>query len=182
VRTFVRDLDTSLGFFWCRASYLFLPPQPDDAYLQRPPFAIAENTAGLKRSPVWSRAFDTTRFFFRNAESSTWLWLAWRPGVVIWAMIVTYAALARRARILLIPGTLLGIHLLNVAATSLNHEFRLAFPLYVTAIMSLPLWWFVRSPDQLAEPPGAFEPTGRTLDDDDVTAVRIGEPHIEGVE
>ena len=182
VRTFVRDLDTSLGFFWCRSSFLFLPPQPDDAYLQRPPFAIAENTAGLKRSPVWSRAFDTTRFVFRNAESSNLLWLAWRPAVVIWAMIATYAALARRARILLIPGTLLGIHLLNVAATSLNHEFRLAFPLYVTAIMSLPLWWFVRNPEALPEPAGSVEATRRTLQHDNVAAIGIGKHHIEGIE
>jgi hypothetical protein len=181
VRTFVRDLDTSLGFFWCRASYLFLPPQPDDAYLHRPPFAIAENTAGLKRSPVWSRAYDSTLFVFRNAESSKLLWLAWRPAVVIWTMIATYVALARRARILLIPGTLLGIHLLNVAGTSLNHEFRLVFPLYVTAIMSLPLWWFVRNPEQLSEPKGAFEPIRRTLHNDDVAAVGIGKPHSEGI-
>jgi hypothetical protein len=182
VRTFVRDLDTSLGLFWCRASYLFVPPQPDSSYLHRPPFAIAENTLDLMRDPLWEPAFDATRFVFRNAESDGWLWLTWRPALAIWAMIATYAAVARRARLLLIPGTLVGIHLINVAATSLNHEFRIAFPLYVTAIMSLPLWWFVRYPERLAQPEGALEPTGRTLLDDDVAAIGRRQGDVEGVE
>ncbi len=181
VRTIVRDFDTSLGLYWCRASYLFLPPQPDNSYLHRPPFAVPDNTQGLKRSPVWSGAFDATRWVFRNAESPGWLWLTWRPALVIWAMIATYGALALRRRILLIPGTLLGFHLLNVAVTSLNHEFRFAFPLYVAAIMSLPLWWFVRYPERLAEPEGALEATRRTLRNDDVAAVGFGEGDSEGV-
>ncbi|NNL12290.1 MAG: hypothetical protein HKO82_01215 [Acidimicrobiia bacterium] len=182
VRTFVRDLDTSLGLYWCRASYLFVPSQPDDAYLHRPPFAIAENNQGLTREPVWSPAFDMTRWVFRNAESDGWLWLTWRPALAIWTMIATYAAAARRARVLLIPGTLVAIHLLNVAATSLNHEFRLAFPLYVTAFMSLPLWWFVRYPERLSQAEGSVESPRRTLLDDNVAAVRIGQGDVEGIE
>jgi hypothetical protein len=182
VRTVVRDFDTSLGQYWCRASYLFVPAQPDDAYLHRPPFAIPENTLGLKRDPIWSSAADATRWVFRNAESDGLLWLTWRPALAVWAMIATYVAVARRARLLLIPGTLVGIHLINVAATSLSHEFRFAFPLYVTAIMSLPLWWFVRYPERLSHPEGGVVATRRTLLDHDVAAVGFGQRDLEGGE
>jgi len=167
IRTVVRDLDTSLGLAWCRASYLLVPAQPDDAYLQRPPFAIPANDQGLERSPVWSVAYDRTLDVFQWAESSGWLWLTWRPALVIWLTLATYGALARRGtRILLIPGTLLGVHLLNVAATSLNHEFRIAYPLYVAGILSLPLLWFVRYPERLgvrpAEAAAGWQPAPRT--------------------
>ena len=101
---------------------------------------------------------------------------------MIWVTIATYAALARRARILLIPGALLGIHLLNVAATSLNHEFRFAFPIYVAAIMSWPLWWFVRYPERLANPHSGGEPAGRTLLHHDVAAIGVGQGDAERVE
>ena len=177
-RTLWRDLDTSLGFFWCRASFLLVPAQPGDAYLQRPPFSIPANDLGLERSPRWSVAADLTQDVFVRAESSSWLWLTWRPALIIWLTLATYVALARPpTRTLVLPAALLGFHFLNVAAFSLNHEFRLAFPLYVAGILSLPLLWFVAKPESLA----AVAP-GRALADDDVAAVGAGERQSQGVE
>ncbi len=178
IRTLLRDLDTSLGFFWCRASFLLIPDQPENSYLSRPQFGIPANDQGIERSPVWSAAYDGTREIFFRAGSDSWLWLTWRPALVIWSMLAAYAALARRrTRMLLLPGSLLGIHLLNVAATSLNHEFRLAFPLYVAGILSLPLLWFVRHPDRLT-----MVSARRALPDDDVAPVRAGKRQFQRVE
>jgi hypothetical protein len=178
IRTLWRDLDTSLGFFWCRASFLLVPGQPEDAYLQRPPFSIPANDLGLERSPRWSVAADLTGDVFVNAESPSWLWLTWRPALIIWATIATYVALARRrTRPLVLPAALLGFHLLNVAAFSLNHEFRLAFPLYVAGILSLPLLWFVANPESLP-----LETSRGPLTHDDIAAVGAGERQIESFE
>lgn len=183
LRTLLRDPDTSLGFFLCRSSYLFAPIQPANAYLHRPPFAIAENALGIERSPVWQPAYDATREVFRVAESDRWLWLVWRPALVIWATLLTYAALARRpTRLLLVPGSLLGAHLLNVMATSLNHEFRLALPLYVTGIMSWPLLWFVFHPDRLEQTERVGVVKRRSLLDDDIAAIGERKWQAEGVE
>jgi len=74
-----------------------------------------------------------------------------------------------------LPAALLGIHFLNVAAFSLNHEFRLAFPLYVAGILSLPLLWFAFNPL-------AIETSGGPLTDNDVAAVGTGERQRQGVE
>lgn len=176
IRTLWRDLDTSLGFFWCRASFLLVPAQPADAYLQRPPFEIPANDLGLQRSPRWSVAADLTQDVFVKAESSSWLWLTWRPALIIWLTLATYVALARpRTRALLLPGALIGFHFLNVAAFSLNHEFRLAFPLYVAGILSLPLVWFVANPLSI-------ETSGGPFADEDVAAVGAGERQDEGFE
>lgn len=178
LRTMWRDLDTSLGLLWCRAEFLLLPGQPDDAYLQRPPFRIPDNALGIERSPRWSVAADLTRNVFIRAGSPSWLWLTWRPALVIWTTLATYAALAWRGnRALLLPASLLGFQLLNVAAFSLNHEFRFAFPLYVAGILSLPLWWFVAHPGSLAR-----EGPGRTLANNNIGAVGAGERQVEGVE
>ncbi len=172
LRTIVRDIDTSLGMFWCRASFLFIPGQPSSAYLQRPPFAIAANEQGITRSPVWSDAYEVTLDVFGAAESDGWLWLTWRPAIVIWLSLLTFGLLAwRRAWMLLLPGSLFGIHLLNVAATSLNHEFRLAFPLYVAGILSLPLLWFVAFPEPLTRSVGSVVSDRRSLLDHDVAPV-----------
>lgn len=183
IRAAVRDLDTTMGLFWCRASFLFAPGQPADAYLQRPPFEIPPNDLDVVRSPVWSPAFDVTRHIFQSTESSSWLWLTWRPAIVIWSMLATYALLARipATRALLIPGGLLGIHLLNVSFTSLNHEFRLAFPLYVAGLLSLPLLWFARHPGGLAQPEAGHVAMGRTLLHDNVTSVRVRQRESERV-
>lgn len=181
IRTVFRDLDTTLGMLWCRASYLVVPPQPSDAHLFRPPFRVPANDLGLARSPVWTAAYENTVDIFVNAESRGWIWLAWRPALVIWLMVATYVALAaRRTWVMLIPGSLLGIHLLNVAATSINQEFRLAFPLYVAGILSLPLLWFVRFPLQLTR--ADLESSGRPFNDDDVASVRLGERQAQRVE
>ncbi|MBT8203696.1 MAG: hypothetical protein HKN74_14405 [Acidimicrobiia bacterium] len=181
LRTVARDPDTSLGFLWCRASYLFVPAQPAEAFLQRPPFAIPENDLGLTRDPISEAAYDFTREVYRVANDPAWLWLLWRPAVVIWAALATYAALARPGtRHVLLPGSLLGAHLINVAATSLNHEFRLAFPLYVAGIMSLPLLWFAADPARLAA--GAVVVDGGTLPNGNVGSVRPGQGAPQGGE
>lgn len=172
VRTLIRDLDTSLGMLWCRASFLFQPGQPTSSYLQRPPFAIPTNDAGIERNPVWSGAYEATLDVFSAAESGSWLWLAWRPAVVIWATIATFAVLAwKRQQWLLLPGALLAIHLVNVAGTSLNHEFRLAFPLYVGGLMCLPLLWFAAFPRSSHRPVGGLIRDDRSLLDQDVAPV-----------
>jgi len=177
-RTLWRDLDTSLGFFWCRASFLLVPGQPADSYLLRPPYSIPANDLGLERSPRWSVASDLTRRVFANAESRSWLWLTWRPALIVWLTFATYLVLARRhTRRLVLPAALLGFHFLNVAAFSLNHEFRLAFPLYVAGILSLPLLWFIARPDSLPD-----EVSDGSLPDDDIASVGFGERYIERVE
>ncbi len=81
-----------------------------------------------------------------------------------------------------LPGALLGIHLLNVAATSLNHEFRLAFPLYVAGLLSLPLLWFARHPEQLAQPDRLVEAPRRAFLDHDVAPIGSRQQHAERVE
>jgi len=183
LRTIIRDPDTSLGFFFCRSSYLFAPTASPDAYLHRPPFAIAANDLGIKRAPVWEPAFDATLEVFRVSESDGWIWLTWRPALVIWAALLTYAALARRpTRWLLVPGALFGAHLLNVMATSLNHEFRLALPLYVTGLMSLPLLWFAFDPDRLDQSLGVSEVKRRSLLDDDIASIGERKRQADGVE
>ncbi|MGI9649148.1 MAG: hypothetical protein ACR2OI_11560 [Acidimicrobiia bacterium] len=183
IRTVLRDPDTSVGFFACRASYLFTPVQPADTYLHRPPFAIPANDLGIERSPVWQTAYDATLEVFQTAESDGWLWLTWRPALVVWATLLTYAALARPStRLLLVPGSLWGAHLLNVMATSLNHEFRLVLPLYVAGIMSWPLLWFVFHAEQLDETGSALVTSRRSLLDDDIAAIRDRERQSEGVE
>ena len=109
---------------------------------------------------------------FGAAESGSWLWVAWRPAIVIWLTLATLGALAwRRQWALLIPGALFAIHLLNVAGTSLNHEYRLAFPLYVAGLMSLPLWWFVVFPEPLQRSVNRDVSNGGSLFDDDVASV-----------
>lgn len=152
-RTIVRDLDTVLGHRWCTASYLLVPAQPESSYLQRPPFEIFENDLGINREPVVDAAFDITLDVFQFAEPSGRLWLTWRPALVVWLTVATYAALAwRRHRQLLWPGLLIAAHVFNVAATSLSHQFRLAFPIYVAGLLSLPLLWFLYRPSDLQSP------------------------------
>jgi hypothetical protein len=147
LRTLFRDLDTVLGHHWCAASYLFVPLQPDSAFLQRPPYAIATNDLGIERDPVSDLAFDATKQIFDWADPASRLWLTWRPALVIWAGLATFAAVAyRRFWGLSWVFAFGGLHLLNVAATSLGHQFRQAFPIYLLALLLLPLWSLVQTP------------------------------------
>lgn len=138
-------LPTVAGHRFCAASYLYLPAQPDDAYLHRPPFAIPENTLGIARDPMLGAAYDLTLRVFQFAEPPERLWLTWRPALVLFAgTLAGIFVWFRRPRIWRWPSALMAIHLLNVFMTSLNQEFRFAFPLYLMALLSLPL---VLAPD-----------------------------------
>ncbi|MDH3306679.1 MAG: DUF6020 family protein [Acidimicrobiia bacterium] len=161
LQTIVRDPDTVLGHRWCAANYLFVPDQPDNAYFHRPPFEIPSNDLGLVRDPVSWKAYEFTRSVFVWAEPDGRLWLTWRPALAVWAALGTYAALAarRKLRRLLIPGALWLAQLANVAATSPAQEFRFAFGVYVMALTSLPLLWFVFRPSDLA--PASGRPKSR---------------------
>ena len=143
-------LPTVLGHRWCRASYLFVPPQPDDAFLHRPPFDIPANDLGYARDPISWKAFSLTRSFYVWAEPDSRLWLTWRPALMIWLGIITYGGIAwrRRLRPLLWAGSLIGAQLLNVAITSPAQEFRYAFGIWLCCLLSLPLWWLVVKPSR----------------------------------
>jgi len=173
LRTTFRDPDTSLGLLWCRSSFLFQPGQPTSTYLERPPFKIHENDLGIARDPVWSAAYEFTFDIFAATESRSWLWLTWRPAVVTWLTIATFGLLAwRRQWALLVPGSLLGIHLVNVATSSLNHEFRFAFPLYVAGVICLPLLWLAAFPEPLQRSVNRLVMHRRSFSNPDVTAIR----------
>ena len=65
------------------------------------------------------------------------------------------------------PGFLIGWHAVNVALAALTQEFRLAFPLYLAALMSLPLVWFAFRPEEarLGDPQSPIVTGGRPLQD-----------------
>lgn len=168
IRTILRDADTALGHRWCLTSFLFQPAQPRDSFMGRPPFRVADNDLGITRDPVWQGAFDFTRELYAFAGNSQHLWYTWRPALVLWLGVATYALLARRRHWpLLWPGLLIGWHLVNVAVTALTQEFRLAFPLYMASLMSLPLLWFAIRPLELRLPDAKIpgEPRGGSLVD-----------------
>jgi hypothetical protein len=173
VRTLVRDPLTVLGHRWCAASYLFVPPQPADAYFQRPPFEVVPNTLGITRDPVSWRAYEATREVFVWAEADGRLWLTWRPALAVWLGIAAYAGIAwRRGRLLrlLWPGALIGFQVLNVVATTPAQEFRFAFGIYVMCLLSVPLAWLALRPSQAALFPvvvdgGAEHDPGPGVDD-----------------
>ncbi len=148
IKAIVRDLDTVLGHRACATSYLWWPPQDDDAYFHRPPFEIAANDLGIERNPISDRAFSVTFDIFQWVEPNGRLWLTWRPALAVWAGVIVYAgvALRRRLRPLLWGGLLLGAQLANVAVTTPLQEFRAAFAIYLLALLSVPLLWLVARP------------------------------------
>jgi hypothetical protein len=137
----LRDPDSVGEHRLCAANFLYWPPQPQDAVFQRLPYFMPENDIGLGRFPKWEAAFFLTNDFWHWAESDDLLWLTWRPAVVILpalgAMILF--AIRPKGRRFLIPSSLFFLHLLNVAATSPNQEFRYAYPLYILGVLTLTL-------------------------------------------
>lgn len=134
-----RDTWSVIGHRVCAASFVFSPPQPDDAYFHRPPYDIPANEVGLSRKPISHRAFAVTDRVWRWAEDN--LWLAWRPAIVILpalAAVVVFAVVAGGRRFLL-PSSLFLAHVVNVAATSPAQEFRYAYPIYLMAVLTIPL-------------------------------------------
>lgn len=135
-RVLLRDPDSVLGHRMCSASYLVIPPQPEDAYFHRPPYDIPANTLGLQRSPISERAFGFADAVFRWSEIDSRLWLTWRPGLIILPAVAMSGWLAVRRSRWLLPQVLFLLHLLNLAATSPSPEFRYAYPLYLIGLMS----------------------------------------------
>ena len=134
VRTYLRDPDTVLGHRWCAASYLLVPPQPEDAFFHRPPFAIADNPYGIERDPVSDRAYSVTSAIYRWAEAPGRLWLTWRPALAVWAAAASLGWRYWKRRGL--DGLGLAVLLVlaqmaNVALTTPAQEFRFAFGVYV---------------------------------------------------
>jgi hypothetical protein len=143
LRVLMRDLDSVLEHRLCAANFLYYPPQPHGAYFHRPEYDIPSNEVGLAREPISSLAFEFTDEIWRWAETESILWLTWRPAIVLLPALLSLLlfALVRGARRFWIPGSLFLIHLLNVAATSPAQEFRYAYPLYLTGLLTLTLVW-----------------------------------------
>jgi hypothetical protein len=160
VESVVQALPTVAGHRWCAADYLVVPFARTSSFLHYPPFEIPDNDLGISREPVSDRLFDLTFAQYRWIEQSAHRWFTWRPALVVLAGIVTWVGVAgrRRLRPFLAAGALFGFHLLNVAATTPAQEFRYAFPLYVTAILSLPMWWLIVDPRRVPAATRAEEP------------------------
>lgn len=143
LRVLVRDPGAVIVHRLCASNFLYSPPQPESAYFHRPEYEIPQNDVGLARDPVSLEAFEVTDNIWRWAEPNGRLWLTWRPAIVIvpaLAALVLFAFL-RPARRYLLPGALFLVHLVNVAATSPAQEFRYAYPLYLTGVLTLVLTW-----------------------------------------
>lgn len=141
---------TVAGHRWCAADYLFVPVARTGSFLHYPPFDIPANDLGVARDPVSFRLYDLTLAQYQWVEDGAHRWFTWRPAIVVLAGLATWVAVAvrRRLRPMLLAGSLLVAHLGNVAATTPAQEFRYALPLYVTALISLPLWWLVVDPER----------------------------------
>ena len=129
------------------------------------------NDLGLERAPISDRAYAVTLDAYQLVEQSEIEWLTWRPALVVLAGLATYAGVAarRRLRPLLWIGGLYVIHLANVWGTSPSHEWRYAYGLYLIALCSLPLWFFIVDPSRAtigpAEPGSAVGGAGPALDE-----------------
>ncbi len=143
LRVFLRDADSVLGHRLCAANFLYSPAHPEDAYLHRPPYDIAPNDVGLNREAISDRAFSATDRLWRWAEVDSRLWLTWRPAILILPALaaIAFFAIYPGKRRFLIPSSLFLAHTLNVAGTSPAQEFRYAYPLYLTAALTILLTW-----------------------------------------
>lgn len=137
----LRDPDSVLEHRLCAANFLYWPAQPADAYFHRPPYDIPANDVGLTRDPLSERAFAITDAVWRWGEN--FLWLMWRPAIVLLPALLTLVVLGlrKRTRHLLIPGALFLAHYANAAITSPAQELRYAYPLYLVGMLTIPLLW-----------------------------------------
>jgi hypothetical protein len=147
-RAVLTHIPTVAGHRWCAASYLIWPVQPDNAFIQRPPFEIPPNTLGIARDPISDRAYHLTLAEYQWVERSGVIWLTWRPALVTLLGLVTYLGIVVRPtlRPLLWGGALILAHLFNVALTTPATEFRYAYGVYLISLMSLTLWWLIIRP------------------------------------
>ena len=143
ITVLLRDPGSVVSHRLCAANFLYSPQQPDDAYFHRPEYEIPQNEVGLVRDPVSEEALEITDNLWRWAETDSRLWLTWRPAIVLLPALAVLALFAflQPFRPLLVPGALFLIHFLNVAATSPAQEFRYAYPLYLTGVLTLTLIW-----------------------------------------
>lgn len=125
----------------CVGSFLFVPGTREGGFLHRPPYEVHPNTLGIVRDPLSGRAHRLTEAIYVWAEADSRIWFTWSPALPIVAASVGYLLVAfrRDMRRWGLPGLVLLIHSLNVVATSPAHEVRYAFPLYLVALVSLPL-------------------------------------------
>ena len=142
----LRDFDSVLGHRLCAANFVYSPAQPTDAFFHRPPYDFPANEVGLARASISDRAFAITDAVWRWAEVDSRLWLTWRPAIVLLPALAAVVVFAFRARRFLLPSALLVAHTLNVIATTPAQEFRYAYPLYLMAVLTLPLLWPVLRP------------------------------------
>ncbi len=152
LEVFIRDPDSVIEHRVCAANFLYSPVQPEDAYFHRPPYDIPPNEVGLVRAPRSNQAFDVTDRIWRWSEGH--LWLMWRPAIVLIPALLVAAALwaIRETRRLFLPVALFLIHLGNVALTSPAQELRYAYPLYLVAVLTLPLAYLVFRPGSRQAP------------------------------
>jgi hypothetical protein len=141
VEVVLRDFDAVAGHRACAANFIYQPTQPAGSYFHRPPFDIPENDLGLEREPISQLAYRATFKIFQWAEIDSRLWLTWRPAILILPALATILAFAfiPAGRRFLIPSTLFLAHLVNVVVTSPAQEFRFAYPLYITAALTVTL-------------------------------------------
>ncbi len=141
IAVYTRDPGTVLSHRRCAANFVYMPPQPAEAYFHRPPYDFPPNDVGLVRDPISQTAFMVTDRLWRWAERDEILWLTWRPAIVILPALgaVILFAIRPRARRFLLPSALLIAHVLNLVATSPVQEFRYAYPVYLVGILTLPL-------------------------------------------
>lgn len=139
ISVMTRDPAAVIAHRVCASNFVYSPAQPADAYFHRPPYEIPPNEIGLSRRPLSHRAFAVTDRVWRWAEDNQWL--AWRPAIVILPALAAVVLFAVRpaGRRFLLPSTLFLAHLLNVTATSPAQEFRYAYPLYLMAVLTIPL-------------------------------------------
>lgn len=155
IQVLLRDPGSVIEHRWCAANFLYSPPQPEDAYFHRPEYEIPPNDVGLVRDAISREAFDVTDTVWRWAEPNGLLWLTWRPAIVLIPSLglLAAAALLKPARRYLLPGSLFLLHLVNLAATSPAQEFRYAYPLYMTGVLTLVLAWPVFTSPTTEEAP-----------------------------
>lgn len=124
----------------CNASYLAIPRQPADAYLQRPPYAIPDNGLGIARQPLSGVAYRVTRHVFVWAESPSVLGVLWRPALPLLAAVAAFIVVGTRTQWrLLWPALLVGALVVNELLIVMAQEFRFVFPIYLTSLLSVPL-------------------------------------------
>ncbi len=156
-RAVTRAPTAIVGHRTCVGWFLFVPWTRPGGFLHRPPFEIYPNDLGIVRDPLSGRAYQFTKAIYVWAEVDSRLWFTWSPALPLVSALAGYGVLTtrRKWRRWVLPGAALFIHTLNVVATSPDHEVRYAFPLYLVALMSLPLLASVLSGqlDNREEPP-----------------------------